>query len=122
MRARKVLVVDDEKRNLELVKGYLDELGIEAVLAEGGKQGLHLAKSVKPDAILLDLMMPDMPGEKVAEALGEDPETSGISIIFLTSLATAEDTRKDPRGNYKFLSKWLIGEEFPKKLEEFLLS
>ena len=122
MGARKVLVVDDEKRNLELVKGYLDELGIEAILAEGGKQGLHLAKSVKPDAILLDLMMPDMPGEEVAEALGEDPETSGIPIIFRTALATAGDTGGGPRGNYKFLSKELTGEELLKKLEEFLLS
>ncbi len=120
MSAKKVLVVDDEKRTLELMKEYLDELGIEAVLAEGGKQGLSLAKSVKPDAILLDLMMPDIPGEKVAEALGEDPETSDIPIIFLTSLAAAEDTGKGPRGKYKFLSKELAGEELRKKLEEFL--
>ncbi len=120
MSAKRILVVDDERRNLELMKGYLDELDIEAVLAEGGKQGLSLAKSEKPDAILLDLMMPDMPGEDVAAVLKEDPETSDIPVIFLTSLADAEDTGKSLRGDYKVLSKHLSGDELLKKLKEFL--
>lgn len=120
MSAKKVLVVDDERRNLELMEGYLGELGIEAVLAEGGKQGLRLAKSVKPDAILLDLMMPDMPGEDVAAALREDPETSDISVIFLTALADAEDTGKSLQGDYKVLSKQLLGDKLLEKLREFL--
>lgn len=120
MSAKKVLVVDDERRNLELMEGYLGELGIKAILAEGGKQGLSLAKSVKPDAILLDLMMPDMPGEDVAAALREDPETSYIPIIFLTALASAGDTGKSLQGDYKVLSKQLSGDELLKKLEEFL--
>ncbi len=120
MSAKKVLVVDDERRNLELMEGYLGEMGIEAVLGEGGKEGLSLAKSEKPDAILLDLMMPDMPGEDVAAALREDPETSDIPIIFLTSLADAEDTAKGHRGGYRFLSKHLSGEDFLRELKEVL--
>ncbi len=120
MSAKKVLVVDDERRNLELMEGYLGELGIKAILAEGGKQGLCLAKSEKPDAILLDLMMPDMPGEDVAAALQEDPETSDIPIIFLTALASVGDTGKSLQGDYKVLSKHLSGDELLKKLEEFL--
>ena len=120
MSAKKVLVVDDDRNNLELMSEYLDDLGIEAVLANGGKEGVRLARSEKPDAILLDVMMPDMPGEEVAAALKEDAETSGIPVVFLTSLAEPEDTEKGVIGGYKFISKQLPPKELIEQLKKLL--
>ena len=120
MSEKSVLVIDDEKEVLELMKGYLDTLGMEAVLVDTPGEGVKLAKSEKPDVILLDIMMPDMSGDEIARVLAKDPVTSNIPIIFLTALAGPEDTQKSPRGDHNFLSKSLSAEDFLKELKEFL--
>ena len=122
MGVKRILVIDDERGILDLMKEYLDELGIEAILAEGGKQGLSMAKSENPDVILLDLLMQDMPGNDVAQALRENPETANIPIIFLSSLIEKEDMEKRSKGNHKYLSKNLIWPEFVKELKKLLPS
>ena len=120
MTAKRVLVIDDDESILELMKEYLGVLEIEALTANNGKDGLEKVRAEKPDAVLLDVMMPDMSGSDVAEMLKEDPETADIPVIFLTGLAGREDTEMSPRGGYNFLSKALTGEEFMAKLREFL--
>jgi len=120
MKAKRVLVVDDDENIREMMKEYLELLDIEALTASGGKEGIEKVKGEKPDAVLLDVMMPDMSGSDVAEALKQDPETAGIPVIFLTGLAAREDTEMSPRGGYNFLSKALAGEEFMAKLVKFL--
>jgi CheY-like chemotaxis protein len=61
------------------------------VTATNGKDGIELAESELPDIILLDLVMPDMPGEDVAAALKENPATANIPILFITALASKDD-------------------------------
>ena len=120
MTAKRVLVIDDDENIRELMKEYLGMLEIEALTADGGKEGLEKVKEERPDAVLLDVMMPDMSGSDVAEALKQDPETADIPVIFLTGLADREDTEMSPRGGYNFLAKSLAGEEFVAKLAKFL--
>jgi CheY-like chemotaxis protein len=120
MEPRKVLVVDDNEDVLEVMKHLLIELGAEAVTAHGGKEGIDAALEHKPDLILLDLMMPDMPGEEVAAALRENTETGEIPIVFLTGLASEEDTKKRPSAGYRFLSKHLPPDEIMKEIEDIL--
>ena len=82
---KKVLVVDDEPDTLELVKLVLESGGFEAILANNGKEALAQIATVRPDLVLLDIMMPDMDGWDVFRKMKErDP---GIPIAILTAKA-----------------------------------
>jgi DNA-binding response OmpR family regulator len=87
----KVLVIDDEAPIRLLCRVNLEAEGIEVAEAGDGEQGLELARSEGPDAILLDVMLPGLHGWAVAERLLEDEKTSGIPVIFLTARADLRD-------------------------------
>jgi CheY-like chemotaxis protein len=81
----RVLVVDDEPANRELVTGILEPAGFTVIAADGGGQAIDLARSCGPDLVLLDLMMPDISGFDVVEALRANPNTSHMPIMILTA-------------------------------------
>jgi DNA-binding response OmpR family regulator len=87
----KTLVIDDEAPIRLLCRVNLEAEGIEVVEAAEGESGLELAKKERPDAILLDVMMPGMDGWNVAERLLADEATQAIPIIFLTARADLRD-------------------------------
>lgn len=88
----KVLAIDDEADFCYFVKKNLMQSGMfDVYIATNGKDGIELAKKEKPDIILLDLFMPDMPGEDVAAALKENNATANIPILYVTALATNDD-------------------------------
>ena len=89
----KVLIIDDEVDFCFFVKKNLMRDGMfDVVIATNGQDGIDLAKNEEPDIILLDLFMPDMPGEDVADALKENTATADIPILFVTALASNDDT------------------------------
>ena len=80
-----VLIVDDEEDIRELANISLARVGGFNVVAAGsGEQGLELAASEHPDAIVLDAMMPGLDGPSTLERLKADPETASIPVVFLT--------------------------------------
>jgi DNA-binding response OmpR family regulator len=83
----KVLVVDDEPDVLDLVSYNLNQAGFQVETAVDGADGLRKARSVSPDLILLDLMLPEMDGLEVCKLLRRDPKTNTIPIIMLTARA-----------------------------------
>jgi DNA-binding response OmpR family regulator len=87
----KTLVIDDEAPIRLLCRVNLEAEGIEVLEAPDGTAGLELARSEKPDAILLDVMMPGLDGWSVAERLLADDDTKTIPIIFLTARADLRD-------------------------------
>jgi CheY-like chemotaxis protein len=88
----KVLVIDDEFDFCYFVKTNLMQSGpFDVIIATGGNEGIEMAEKEQPDIILLDLFMPDLPGEDVAAALKEIPVTANIPILFITALATNDD-------------------------------
>jgi DNA-binding response OmpR family regulator len=87
----KALVVDDEAPIRLLCRVNLEAEGIEVVEAPDGVAGLEVAKNERPDAILLDVMMPGLDGWSVAEQLLSDEDTRQIPIIFLTARADLRD-------------------------------
>ena len=121
MSGKRVLVIDDNEGALKLMKRNLDTLDMEAMLANNADKGLKLAKSRHPDAILLDIMMPGMPGDELAMILRDDPDTCDIPIIFSTALACEVDMEANSHGGHKYLSKDLSEDDLRKKLKEFLL-
>lgn len=89
--AEKILVVDDDLDTLRLVGLMLERQGYTIVAATTGQQALSLAKSEKPNLIVLDLMMPDIDGIQVARQLRANPETRNIFIIMFTARGQMED-------------------------------
>ena len=80
----RVLVVDDEPRDVRLTSAILESEGMEVLKAYGGKDGLKLARERQPSLIVLDLLMPDMDGFEVVRHLREDESTQDIPIAIVT--------------------------------------
>jgi CheY-like chemotaxis protein len=90
-----VLVVDDDPDIRELLFTALEDEGFEVVPAGNGQEALAIIKTFRPDVIVLDLMMPDVNGFDVVDALKEHPGTASIPILVVTSKqVTAEDRAK----------------------------
>ena len=87
----KVLVIDDEAPIRLLCRVNLEAEGMEVIEAEDGTVGVELARSERPDVILLDVMMPGMDGWEVLQALQAGEGTSEIPIVFLTARAELRD-------------------------------
>jgi DNA-binding response OmpR family regulator len=84
----KILVVDDDPDLVESVTMILESRNHEVIQAYGGIEGLEKAKAEKPDAIILDVMMPDKDGYEVCKELKGDPEYSEIPILLLTAVVS----------------------------------
>lgn len=82
----KVLIVDDEPRNLRLLGAMVAPIGVETHTASSGGQALEMILKVSPDVILLDIMMPDMDGIEVCRKLKENRTTRNIPVVFVTAL------------------------------------
>jgi adenylate cyclase len=89
--ANKILIVDDEPFNLDLLEQELMEYDYRVERAGDGVEALEKTSSFKPDVILLDYMMPRMNGIEVVKRLRADPEHKGIPVILLTAKATQDD-------------------------------
>jgi adenylate cyclase len=87
----KILIVDDEPFNLDLLEQELMEYNYEIERANDGVEALEKTRSFNPDVILLDFMMPRMNGLEVVKRLREDEQHKGIPVILLTAKATQED-------------------------------
>jgi CheY-like chemotaxis protein len=95
MSAKRILLIDDEPEIREIVRVSLELVGGWDVSATGSaREGLTLAADQHPDAILLDVMMPDMDGPTTFQALQAAPETSAIPVILLTAKVQAADLRR----------------------------
>lgn len=88
----KIMVVDDEKDLLILMKEILENEKFEVITAQSGAECLKKLKTVKPDLILLDMMMPKMSGYEVIENIRKNPKTKDIKIAFLTVTRMSEDS------------------------------
>jgi two-component system, OmpR family, response regulator len=87
----RVLIIDDEAPIRLLCRVNLEAEGFEVHEAVNGIAGLDLARQVRPDIVLLDVMMPGLDGWAVAEELVENGDTDGIPIVFLTARAEFRD-------------------------------
>ena len=86
--SEKILLVDDEKKILEVVQAYLEKAGYLVYTSMSGKQALEVFKKVNPDLLVLDLMLPDLTGQEVCSLLRQE---SNIPIMMLTAKITEDD-------------------------------
>jgi CheY-like chemotaxis protein len=95
MSERRILVIDDSRVIRQVAEMVLGQHGWEVLSAESGREGLALAARDRPDAILLDVMMPEIDGPATLIELRKRPETCHIPVVFLTGLAdSVRESRK----------------------------
>jgi CheY-like chemotaxis protein len=79
-----ILVVDDDATARDLVERHLERSGFAVVTAPGGREGLRLVRELRPAAVTLDIMMPDIDGWTVLAAIKGDPELAGIPVVLMS--------------------------------------
>jgi CheY-like chemotaxis protein len=119
--AARVLIIEDNKANLELVEYLLKASGYATLTARDGAEGVRTARKERPDLIICDLQMPIMDGYEVVRELKKDPLLQRIPVIAVTALSMPGD-----RGNVLaagfdgYLSKPIDPETFTRTVEGFL--
>ncbi|HAY82208.1 MAG TPA: two-component system response regulator [Planctomycetaceae bacterium] len=117
----RILLVDDNQANCELLEAYLTGIDCETATAVDGQDALDKVASFQPDLILLDVMMPKLSGFEVCEKLKSDPQTSRIMILMVTALGDPGDIeRAVAAGTDDFLSKPVQQVELVKRVENML--
>lgn len=122
MSDRKILIVDDEADIREVAAMSLETVcGWNVLQAGSGAEAIRIAQQDNPDAILLDVMMPDMDGPKTLQALRADNALASIPVIFLTAKVQSSDRKRlADMGVTTVLSKpfdpLLLGEQIAKAL------
>jgi two-component system alkaline phosphatase synthesis response regulator PhoP len=92
MLKQRILVVDDDKEVVRLMRGYLEQSGYDVLVAYNGESALHIVRRESPDLVLLDLMLPDRDGWDITRMMRNDPNLMHTPIIMLT--ARVSDTDK----------------------------
>jgi DNA-binding NarL/FixJ family response regulator len=90
----KILIIEDEPAMRANLEDILELEGFLPILAANGKEGIRLAREQQPDLILCDILMPDMDGHAVLEALRAEPATTRIPFVFLTAKGGRSDVRE----------------------------
>lgn len=93
-RAARILIVDDNGQNVELLEAYLGEIDCEISTAFDGDQTLARVRETPPDLILLDIMMPKISGFEVCRKLKTDPATRAIQVLMITALNQPGDIER----------------------------
>jgi CheY-like chemotaxis protein len=119
---RRILIVDDDRESTHLVKILLEKAGHYLVLEENDAARAHQsARNFRPDAILLDIMMPVTDGAEVAAQIEADAELRGTPIIFLTALVTMPEAKNGLRiEGHRSLAKPIDIPELINQIEESL--
>jgi len=107
--AKKILIVEDEEIILDLLQKKLTEVGYEVSVARDGEEGLKKIRGIKPDIILLDIIMPKMGGFEVMEEMQKDSGLKEIPVIIVSNSGQPVEIDKAQELGAK---DWLIKTEF----------
>jgi len=117
----RILVVEDNEMNMELVVDLLELQGYEVFAAKTGQEALDISSRQQLDLILMDVQLPGMDGLTVTKKLKENPETEGIPVVALTAHAMKGDEERILyHGCTGYISKPIDTREFPKAVEKFI--
>lgn len=117
----KVLIVDDEASNLELGEALIIQEGYQAIKASDGEMAWQLVQEVRPDLVMMDIVMPKMSGIEACRKIKTNPLTYAIPVIIVTALNTSEEKIKAIKaGADDFLSKPFDQLELSARLKSLL--
>ena len=94
MSGRRILVVEDNTKNLKLVRDVLQFAGFEIIEATTGEDGVELMATEHPDLVLMDLQLPGIDGHAALQQLRGDPDTAGIPVVAVSAFAMREDRER----------------------------
>jgi CheY-like chemotaxis protein len=120
---KKILLIDDEEDFCFFVKLNLEKTGrFEVLTTTSGTSGVIMASKEQPDLILLDIIMPEISGGRVAELLLENPKTKNIPVLFITAIASRREVQSQEGviGGRNFIAKPVTPEELMAKLDGVL--
>jgi two-component system cell cycle response regulator DivK len=121
MSPSRVLLVEDNIDNFELVKLLLERAGHQVLGARNGQQALELARQEHPDLILMDLSLPGLDGWAAGRKLKDDPQTASIPLFALTAHTLPGDRKRALESGYDgFISKPIDLKAFPDKIAKAL--
>ena len=120
LESRLVLIVDDDARNLKLVRDVLLAAGFRTLVARNGAEAVALGAEHLPDVILMDLRLPDMDGAEAARILADGARTAAIPVVALSAVAFEGDTAWLTHGGFAgYLEKPIDVESFPHQVRRF---
>ena len=91
---KKILIIEDDSFLSEMYSTKLIQEGFETEIAINGKQGMDKIKNIKPDLILLDIVLPKMDGFEILESVKKDSKLKNIPIVLLTNLGQKNEIEK----------------------------
>ena len=119
----KILIVDDDVTVTELLKALVKMDGHEPTTVNDSLQAVEIAKSVNPDLITLDLMMPGLTGFEVCKLLNEDPDFSNTPIVIVSAKDDHESKRQAMEaGARDYITKPFNVDEFTEKIKSLIRS
>jgi DNA-binding response OmpR family regulator len=116
----RILIVDDENDFIELLQYKLAGHGYDLVVANDGVHALSQARLLKPDLILLDILLPDLDGLSVCEILRRQPSTKKIPVIFMSALSSEVTRRTASMQAVDFFTKPLDLERLQQRIADLL--
>lgn len=121
MTTKKILIIEDNALNLELALDLLEAAGYTVLSADAAEEGIQLARTCRPDLVLMDVSLPGMDGLEATSALKRDPITAGIPIVALTAHAMKGDEEKAmAAGCAGYLTKPIDTRSFTRTVAGFL--
>jgi two-component system cell cycle response regulator DivK len=121
MNPARILVVEDNDKNLKLVRDVLSYAGFEVVEARTGEQGVALAEETAPDLVLMDLQLPGIDGVEALRRLRANPATSDVPVVAVTAFAMKEDRERTRRSGFDgYVAKPVSVRLLPEQVRSYL--
>ena len=116
-----ILVVEDNERNLKLLRDVLEYAGYDVRAARTAEDGIALAASELPDLVLMDLQLPGIDGMEALRRLRESPQTADIPVVAVTAQAMKHDRERALQAGFDgYVEKPISVREFPDQVRGFL--
>ena len=117
---KRILIVEDNELNMKLFSDRLDAHGYETAQTREGLRALDIAKSFKPDLILMDIQLPEVSGLEVTKWLKDDPALKGIPVVAVTAFAMKGDEKRIRDGGCEaYISKPITVSSFLQTVRQF---
>ena len=121
MTSTRILVVEDNPKNMKLVRDVLEFSGYEVIEATSGEDGVRLAGMERPQLILMDLQLPDIDGAEALRQIRIGPDGQDVPVVAVTAFAMDEDkTRAFASGFDGYLEKPINVRQFQQQVRDFL--
>ncbi|HJY57797.1 MAG TPA: response regulator [Streptosporangiaceae bacterium] len=116
-----ILLVEDNERNLKLLRDVLDYAGYDVRVARTAEDGISLAASEPPDLVLMDLQLPGIDGMEALRRLRESPRTADIPVVAVTAQAMKDDRERALDAGFNgYIEKPISVRTFPDQVRRFL--